>query len=178
MKLLTFLAIGIIGCTATSNKDIKNVYGNREEVLSIFKNVSVFRKGTGNKILLYTYEKDKENEYVFIKGKEKYSLYKDKILFSPDQILGIYRNEQDEALYRKQLTDKLEFYLRKMDSLKISDISSEFFKQRIDLKIYMKSNAIVVYVSDVKNVINPEWVNYLNRMKKLDENWYYAKEDK
>jgi len=177
MKLLLLLVIIIIiGCMSPFDKNIKSIYENREEIISTFKNVSVFRKGTENKVFLYTYKDDLKNEYVFTMNQKKYSLFRDTLLFSPDLILGV--NEQDMALYRKQLTDKLEFYLREMDSLKISDIDSEFFMQGIDLKIYMKSNAVVVYVADPQSITNPEWANYLKSMKKFDENWYYAMKDK
>ena len=105
-------------------------------------------------------------------------MYRDRLLFSPDRILDVNRNEQDETTYRERLISKLEFFLKKMDSLKISDIDSEFSAQGIDFKIYMKSSAVLIYVADGKRVRNPEWINYLKSMKRIDENWYYAMIDK
>ena len=175
MKLrLLLLSLVFAGCASSPNTDIETAYGHREDVLTTFKGISIFRKRTGNSVFLHTYKEGLKNEYVFTVNQGEYILLRDSLSFSPDFILGVNKSEQDSIAYRKQLTDKLEFYLRKMDVLKISDISGEFSKQGIDLKIYMNPQGVLVYVSDSKKVVNPEWSKYINSMQKLDENWYYT----
>lgn len=175
MKLLwSLILMSIIGCTASPDMNIKNVYEKRAEIVSTFTKESVFRKRMGDYIFLHTYNGDKRNEYVFSMKADTVFLLRDSLLFSPDSILGINQNGQDSSVYKEQLIDRLRLYLKKMDSLKISDISSEFFKQGIDLKIYMESKGVLAYVSDSRNVVNDEWVKYLNSMQKLGENWYYT----
>jgi hypothetical protein len=176
MKLLLFLiTLSSISCTNYVN-EMKHVYNDKEEILQVFRNVSVFRDQRKDYAFLYTYNNDKQNQYIFSKGQDGYSFERDSILVAPDEVLGI-TGKQSNLDYKQQLNEKLKFYLGKMDSLSISDISSDFIPQGITLKVYMKSKAILVYVANPNNVTNPEWVNYLKSMKKFDEHWYYAKQD-
>lgn len=174
--LLCLILLSVIGCTSPADK-MKKVYNDREEILSIFNNVSVFRKRLGGDIFLFTYNNGKQNQYVFTTNQGQYFLFRDSILFNPDVVLMINKEQQDSISYKKQLTEKVSFYIKKMDSLNISDVSSEFFNQGINLKIYMKSKSVLLYVSDLKNITNPQWLNYLKSMKKVDDHWYYAKQD-
>ena len=146
--------------------------------MTVFSHISLFRKNTGSNIFLYTYKSGKQNEYVFRSTERGINLFREKILFNPDIILEVTKNEQDTAAYQKQLANTLNFYLSKMNVFKISDVSSEFYRQGIDLKIYMKNKSIVLYVSNRNNVYNLQWNNYIASMNKLDENWYYSMEDK
>ncbi len=171
--LLILISVSILGCNFHSDKEMNAVYKNREEILSVFRNVSVFRKRMGGYIFLYSCKNGKKNEYVFDRKQEKYFLVRDTLLFSPDDILNI-ASEPDKLDYKQQLNRKLEFYLRKMDSLSISDVSSDFIQQGVTLKVYMKSKAVLVYVADSNSVTNPEWINYLKSMKKIDDHWYYT----
>lgn len=173
MKLLWLIILtSIIGCTASPDMSMENIYERRAEIVSTFNKVSVFRKRMGDYIFLHTYNGDKRNEYVFSMKTDTFFLLRDSILFNPDSILGVSQNEQDSSVYKEQLIGRLRLYLQKMDSLKISDISSEFLKQGIDLKIYMKPKGVLVYVSDSRKVVNDEWKKYIKSMQKLDENWY------
>lgn len=177
MKLLLLLAaLSCIGCKSYVN-EMKQVYDDRQRVIQMFSNVSVFRDQRTSYTFLYTYNNGKQNQYVFSHTQNGYSFLRDSTLFSPDKILDI-ASEYDSSAYKRQLEDKIAFYLQKMDSLNISDVSSEFIPQGITLKIYMKSKAILIYVADPKIVNNPEWINYLKSMKKFDDHWYYAKKDR
>ena len=177
MKYLLILGfISILGCNFHSDKEMSEVYKDREKILSVFINVSVFRKRLGDYIYLYSYKNGKRNEYVFSKNQGKYFLVRDTLLFSPDVILSV-TSEPDNPDYKLQLNRKLEFYLKEMDSLGISDVSSDFTEQGVILKVYMKSNAMFVYVADSNSITNPEWINYLRSMKKIDDHWYYIKQD-
>lgn len=174
--LLILISVSIVGCNLHPDKGINEVYKSRQEVLAVFRNVSVFRKRTGDYIFLHSYKNGKKNEYVFGMDQGKYSLFRDTLLFSPDEVLNI-ASQPGHPDYKQQLNQKLEFYLEKMDSLSISDVSSDFIPQGITLKVYMKSKAVLVYVANPNSVINPEWINYLKSMKKFDDHWYYAKQD-
>jgi hypothetical protein len=178
MKPLSIFLISLsfIGCTSSPD-EIKKVYNDREEILSIFNNVSVFTKRLGGNIFLYTYNGGKQNQYVFTTNQNRYFLFRDSILFNPDVVLRINKDQKDSINYKKQLGEKVRFYIKKMDSLNISDISSEFFSHGIDFKIHMKTTGVLVYVPDIKKVDNPQWVNYIKSMRKFDENWYYSNED-
>ncbi|HET9056156.1 MAG TPA: hypothetical protein VFN30_04835 [Chitinophagaceae bacterium] len=169
------IALSGLSCRSYIN-EMKQAYNKRQEILQVFKNVSVFRDQRNNYIFLHTYNNSKQNQYIFSANQNEYSFERDSILFSPDGILNIV--SEGDPSYKKQLNERIKFYLKKMDSLNISDVSSDFISQGITLKIYMKSKAILLYVVDPKNVINQEWVNYLKSMKKFDDNWYYSGQDK
>jgi len=178
MKLLWLsILVTIVGCKASPDASVEKVYEKRAKIISTFNKVSVFTKRTGEYIFLYTYNGEKKNEYVFTMKADTLFLFRDSLLFNPDPVLGFSRNEQDSFVYKKKLIDKLKLYLREMDSLLISDISSDFFRQGIDLKIYLKSGCVLVYVSDIRNVVNDEWRKYLKSMSKLDENWHYVEKE-
>lgn len=178
MKLfLCLILLSVIGCTSPAH-GIKKVYNDREEILSIFNNVSVFRDIRTGYIFLYTYNNDKQNHYVFTTKQNQIFFFRDSIIFNPDVVLRINKEQEDSIIYKKQLTEKVEVYIKEMDGLNISEISSEFFNQGINLKIYMKSKGVLVYVSDIKKITNLEWVNYLKPMKKIDEHWYYTENEK
>lgn len=174
--LLILISVSIVGCNLHPDEGMKEVSKRREEILSVFRNVSVFRKRTGDYIFLHSYKDGKKNEYVFGKDQGKYSLFRDTLLFSPDKVLNI-ASDRGNPDYKQQLNQKLVFYLGKMDSLSISDVSSDFIPQGITLKVYMKSKAVLVYAANPNSVTNPEWVNYLKSMKKIDDHWYYSKQD-
>lgn len=126
-------------------------------------------------MFLHTYDGDKKNDYVFTLDQGRnYSLFRDKTLFIPDTLLKINKNELSRSIYKKQLFDKIDFYCKKMDSLHISDIDSEFSPQGIDLKIYLKSRGIVVFVLNQEKMVNSEWQQYIKSMKKFDDHWHYS----
>jgi hypothetical protein len=154
---------------------MKQVYEDRKEILQMFNNVSVFRDERTQTAFLYTYNNGKKNEYFFDLKDNHCSFFRDSVLFNPDSVLLI--DKERNPSYRKQIAVKAEFYLKKMDSLGIKEISSEFIPQGITLKIYMKSKAVLVYVANPNAVKNQEWINYLGSMKKFDDHWYYAKQD-
>jgi hypothetical protein len=132
------------------------VYEDRKKILSVFEHVSVFRTGTLNNIFLYTYKDSLKNEYVFERRHERMFFFRDSLKFSPDVVLNTDKDKYSNgSLYGLELIDKLQ-----------------------DLKIYMKSGYIVLYVSDLNRVTNKEWGNYVKSMKKLDANWYYSMTDK
>lgn len=168
------IVMSIIGCTSSSDRNIKSIYKKKTEILSIFSKVSVFRTDTRNNVFLHTYNKGLKNVYVFTKSQNKYSLFRDSLSITPDSILNINRGEIDRFSYKSQLIDKLEFYLKEMDSLNINDVTSEFSKQGIDLKIYVKPQGVLLYVSDGKKVLNEEWSKYIKPMKQLDDYWFYT----
>lgn len=176
MRLILFLIVlSCIGCN-NDVKEMKQVYDDKQEILQLFRNVSVFRETRGNYMFLYTYKNGKQNQYIFSKNQNEYSFERDNILFLPDEVISI-PGEKNNSEYKKQLIEKLKFYLSKMDSLNISDINSDFIPQGITLKFHMKSKAVLVYVDNPSSVTNPEWVNYLKSMKKFDDHWYYSKQD-
>jgi len=176
---LTFLLICVISsCKDPAATEIRNIYDNRQNIAAIFSQKSVFRKNTGNNVFLYTYKSGMRNEYVFTLNAGDAMFFREKVLFNPDSVLGLIKNEKDKGAYQKQLADALKFYLSKMDVFNISDVSSEFYKQGIDLKIYMKNKSVILYISNRNNVNNVQWDNYIATMNKLDQNWYYSMIDK
>jgi hypothetical protein len=144
---LCLMFLSITGCTSSGN-EIKKVYTDKEEILSIFNNVSVFRKRLRGHIFLYTYNGGKQNQYVFTTNQNRYFLLRDSISFTPDVVLTIDRDQENSINYKKQLGEKASFYIKKMDSLNIGDISSEFFSYGIDFKIYMKTKGVLIHVPD------------------------------
>jgi len=176
MRWLFFIIVlSFLSCRSYVN-EMKQVYNERQEILQVFKNVSVFREPRNSYVFLHTYNNNIQNQYIFSKNQNEYSFERDSILFSPDEVLNI--TSEHNPSYKQQLNERVKFYLKMMDSLNISDVSSDFTPQGITLKIYMKSKAILLYVADPKNVTNKEWVNYLTSMEKFDDHWYYSQQDK
>lgn len=175
MRVLLFLiTLCVIGCTNYEN-ELRQVYNDRQGILQMFRKISVFRDSKTQTAFLYTYDGNRKNEYIFDLKEGGYVFFRDSILFEPDTILNINRHQNPS--YEYKLTHKLEFYLHKMDSLNIKEITSEFASQGITLKVYMKSKAILVYIDNPNSITNPEWTNYLKSMNKFDDHWYYTKED-
>lgn len=166
-----------MGCNASDDSKARAICNNQDEIYSIFKEVSIFRTNTNGNIFLYTTNGKEKNEYIFTRNHGRYKLYRDNMAFQPDSIIGINKDSINSR-YLLCLDEKVSFYLRKMDSLGISDISSDFIKQGIDLKIYLKGQGVLVYVSDERKVINPEWKKYLNSLEHMNGRCYYSAKEK
>jgi hypothetical protein len=45
------------------------------------------------------------------------------------------------------------------------------------MKIYFGDYKALLYVADITGIKNERWKNYVTSGKKLDDNWYYVKEE-
>ena len=165
----------LISSCAAQDRDAKSVYENKESFLRDFKNTSVIRS-RGKNIIELSYRSDGLiNKFYFEKQENNiFKLTKDTIQFDlKDAIATRSINREDTIAYNSQMTAMLNRYINKMDSLNIRDISTQFYLQGIDSKIYFNSSNNLLYVSDLKRVKNKEWTNFLRKCEKFDRNWYY-----
>jgi hypothetical protein len=176
MRFLSIILLSVLTSCINDSSDIRTVYTKRADIIRWFNDISIFRN-RDQSIFLYTHQYDLKNEYIFLRFGDSYTLQRENILYSPDKILGTNEHSVESSRREQKLISELHLRIKKLDSLKIRSVSREFDKQGIDLKIYMESGEILVYVSDVKRVINSEWLGYLKRMTLIGPNWYYIKED-
>jgi len=166
----------ILGCTSNVGR-IKGVYNSRKDILFLFLNKSIFRDRDGHTIFVYTYNTNNQrNQYVFDRRDGELFLFRDSISFAPDSILMIENNRENKN-YVPQLKELVKSLLSKMDSLHITDVSSDFIKKGVSLKIYLKGEGVIVYAPNMEDVKGVEWRKYIESMKKLDDFWYYSVEE-
>ena len=173
VRVIFLLSIGwlFFGCDNSIN-GVNKVYDKREMFLENFQHLSVFQ--LNRYIVVHSYQFGLKNEYWFTEQENKLYLLRDSIEFKNDSNMQVAHSDYG---YRGILANRVRQLTKIMDSFGIRSISSDFSSQGIDLKFYMKSGGIFVYTSNAKNVNNPEWVKYINRMKKLDNNWFYSTHD-
>ena len=168
------LILCINSCSPSMN-EIKNVYEKRSVLLNAFLSKSVMRSRGQNYIIFYTHKGGKTNQYFFEDSTNQYSFMRDSIEYNPD-IIGL-KNKSGTELYKQELISYVKPLVKEMDALGIRDIKGDLYSLGIDLKIYMKSKGVILYVSDRKKITSSQWQSYVGSMKKFDENWYYTIEE-
>lgn len=126
----------------------------------------------GKQVIVYSYNKEGEKNQYVINKNDHYKLIRSKITFSPDPVMNL----QQESTQQLKTIDKIVPLIKKMDSLDIAAISSDFKDLGIDFKIYLHGKGVLLYVSNLRNVSNEEWIKYILSLQKLDEHWYYKTE--
>jgi hypothetical protein len=177
MKLSILLAFMLIVTSCSSDiKEMQKVYDNKTEVMQLFISKTLLRGRQGEKIYFYTYLSGKTNKYVFGGDNNHYFFENDSIEYNLDILQ--FKSHKEDTLYKYELELSLNNILGEMDKLAISDFRSDWSPLGIDLKIYMKSNGIILYVSDPQKIKVQRFKDYVNSMKKFDEHWYYSRKDK
>jgi hypothetical protein len=154
---------------------VQKVYNNRSEIIDLFISKSVVRSRGQNVISFCTYNGSKTNKYFFETDSNQYRFTNDSVEYVPDLLR--LKSERGSELYKKELEAHIKALLNKMDDLYIRDITSDWSGVGIDLKIYMKSNGVMLYVSELQKVDAPRFKEYVNSMKNFDKNWYYSMKD-
>lgn len=154
------------GCSSR-NQQIQLIYNERHEVLKIFNNISIFKAGRSKSIYLYSYDLNGNRNEYFFEYDSILHLFRNEIRFRPDLNLDIQVGENDKLIRR------LKYYLLKMNSLNIREISSDFKPLGISIKIYGKDGFVMIYSESPAKITNPQWLDYLNKLKKIDDHWFY-----
>jgi hypothetical protein len=173
IKIL-FLILCINGCSPSMN-EIRAVYEKRTVLLDAFLSKSVFRSREQNYILFYSHKGEKTNQYFFKDSANQYHFIRDSIEYTPD--ISSFKNERGSEAFKQELISYIIPLLKKMDSLGIRDVKGDLYSLGIDLKIYMKSKGVILYVSDRKNITSSQWQTYVRSMQRIDENWYYTMDE-
>ena len=145
------------------------VFENRSVFIDEFNNVSIIRSRGKNTIILYFYNGVNKNQFFFDVDKGKLTLTQ----------TSKKNNEKlfkEDELFEKQIMLLAERKVKLMDKYNIRDVSHEFQNQGISMKVYFNSLESLLYIKDIANVKNIEWLRHLKKIKKLDEHWFYETE--
>lgn len=169
--LLFYITLSAYSCSPNTD-GIQKVYNDRNTLINLFTSKSVMRSRGQNVILFYTHKGDKTNKYHYEIDNNQYRFTNDSIEYVPDLLQ--LKDERGSTLYKQELISQVKILLNKMDELNIRDVSSDMAGAGIDLKIYMKSKGVILYVPNPQEVPSPRFKDYINSMEKLDNNWYYT----
>jgi hypothetical protein len=147
----------------------QRVYDNRDELIREFSDIDVWRRGD-SAFLLHIYNDGKANRYLF-RGDNGLKLQSDTTEF---QLKEMERFKNIDTLTQSNVAQALlTGLLKKMDTLNIRDVSSDFSHLGINLQFRLKQAGVVFFVKDVALVTNPVWQSYIKESKTIGENWYY-----
>lgn len=174
--VFVFAAIFFYSCN-NDKRTAENLYKEREYLLKEFKDKSVISRG-GIFYQLSYYKGQSANKFYFEKKNSVLLFTNDTIQYPVNEIAAFTSvNAADSLNYRKALSSELSRLLKVMDDFKINHVSAEERYAGIDMKIYFGDYKALLYVSDVAGIKNERWKNYVTSGKKLDDNWYYVKEE-
>lgn len=157
---------------SSCSSDIDKVYNNKEDIIQTFRDISIYRRGES--ISLTFYKDSLSNSFSFEPTdksdceKGTYELISDSIQFKFEDISEFPLGCGDD------ISECLKFYKNKLDAYNILEVTSEFKKFGIDLKLYLKDTE-VIYVSNIESIKNSQWLNYIKSTSRIDDKWYWRK---
>lgn len=171
------LAITFFYSCSNDKQTVDKLYKEREYLLNEFKDRSIISRG-GIFYQLSYYKGQFANTFYFEKKDGVLVFTNDTIQYPVNEIAAFRTiNIEDSLNYRKALTSELIRLLTAMSDSKISHVSAEDRFAGIDMKIYFGDYKALLYVSNIAGIKNERWKNYLTSGEKLDDNWYYVKEE-
>jgi hypothetical protein len=174
--VFVFATIFFYSCN-NDKRTADNLYKEREYLLKEFKDKSVISRGEIFYQLSY-YKGQSVNKFYFEKKNGVLLFTNDTIQYPVNEIAAFTSvNIADSLNYRKALSIELNRLLKVMHGFKINHVSAEERYAGIDMKIYFGDYKALLYVTDVAGIKNERWKNYVTSGKKLDDNWYYVKEE-
>lgn len=173
-----FILVVTVFCSCNSDEKIANkLYKQREYLLKEFNDKSIISRSEIFYQLSY-YKGQSVNTFYFEKKDDVLVFTNDTIQYPINEIVAFASvNIADSTNYRKALSSELSRLLNVMYDFKISHVSAEDRYGGIDMKIYFGDYKALLYVTDVTGIKNERWKNYVTSGKKLDNNWYYVKEE-
>ncbi len=118
------------------------------------------------------------DKFYFEKKDGVLSFTNDTIQYPVNEIAAfISANIADSLNYRKALSNELSRLLKVMNDFKINHVSAEERYAGIDMKLYFGDYKALLYVNNVAGIKNERWKNYVLLGKRLDDNWYYVKDE-
>lgn len=176
VAVFVFAAIFFYTCN-NDKRTADNLYKEREYLLKEFKDISVISRGENFYQLSY-YKGQSVNTFYFEKRDDSLMLTNDTIQYLINEIAAFTSvNIADSLNYRKALSHELNRLLKVMTDFGIKNVSANFASAGVDMKIYFGDYKALLYVTDVAGIKNERWKNYVTSGKKLDDNWYYVKDE-
>jgi response regulator RpfG family c-di-GMP phosphodiesterase len=173
---LVLITVILLSCNS-DKKIVDKLYKQRVYLLKEFKDKSVISRSEIFYQLSY-YKGQSANTFYFEKKDNVLVFTNDTIQYPIHEIVAFVSvNIADSLNYRKALSSELSRLLKVMDNFNISHVSAEERYAGIDMKLYFGDYKALLYVSNVAGIKNERWKNYVSSGKKLDDNWYYVKEE-
>lgn len=158
-------------------RTVDKLYKERKYLLSEFKDKSIINRGEIFYQLSY-YKDQWVNTFYFEKKNGSLVFTNDTIQYPINEISAFTSiNIADSSNYKQVLISELGRLIKVMNDFKISHVSAENRFAGIDMKIYFGDYKALLYVSNVSEVKNERWKNYVRSGKRLDDNWYYVKDE-
>lgn len=175
---LALFFIAFCSCSVGDKQMVNRLYRDKEFLLKEFKDVTIFRRNESFVQLSY-YKGQLVNTFFFEIQDSSFALVKDTLQFSIKEITSLATwDNANKKEYSNTLIDELKRLMNEMNRYGITNVSAEFASAGIDMKIYFGEDKALLYVSDVTNLKNGRWKNYIGASEKFDSNWYYAKEER
>lgn len=158
-----------------TKQQIDKLYNSRKQFIEQFKFKSILTGGSN--IFFTIYSEKGENVFSFERDKQTnkfnliYSSIKDTTGLKQLLILSSDVFSEQSSITR-EITSILAKDLRILKDYSIRGVTSEFQKNGINLKFYLNSSAVVLYV-DAPSSLAGDWQKYILEAKRLDSNWYY-----
>jgi hypothetical protein len=173
----SILAAFIIYSCSNDQRIVDRLYKERAYLLKEFKDKTVINRG-GKLYQLSYYKGQSANTFYFAKKNGILAFTNDTIQYPINEIAAFESvNIADSSNCRKALNSELYRLLKVMDDYKISHVSAEERYAHVDMKIYFGDYKALLYVSNVSEIKNERWKNYVTSGKRLDNKWYYVKEE-
>lgn len=162
---------------SNDEQTVGKLYKKREYLLSEFKDKSVIRRGEIFYQLSY-YKGQSVNTFYFERKNGVLVFTNDTVQFPINEIGALMSvNIKDSSSYKQGLISELSRLLKIMNDFEIRNVSAENRFAGIDMKIYFGDYKALLYVSNVAGIKNERWKSYVTSGKRLDDNWYYVKDE-
>jgi predicted transcriptional regulator len=151
--------------------NIDQITKHQDEIITLSKSKEIVNDSKRSFYMLTTYslEKNGKNEY-FFKKKENvfYTLFRDSIQFSPDNVINI---NKEDSKYQEEICN---YYLKTSQILKsygIESLSGEIYKKFPKLTIHLEDGGILIYQPNIDISKNTDFAGF----KKIRDDWYLLK---
>jgi hypothetical protein len=173
--LVVFFSV-FVACN-NDRRVANKLYDRRNYLLQEFRDKSIIGRGEVFYQLSY-YSRQSVNTFYFVKKGEDLVFTNDTLQYPVKNIPAFATiNEADSLVYRSIVSKELKRLLKVMDDLKISHVSAEERYAGIDMKLYFGDYKALLYIKNVSNIQNERWKSYVLAGQKLDDYWYYVKEE-
>jgi len=173
-----FMITVVFFYSCNSDKRIAaKLYKEREYLLKEFKDKSIIERG--ETFYQLSYYKGKSVNTFYFEKKDSVLIFTNDTIQYPINEIEIFTSIDiaDGLIYRKVLISELSRMLKVMGDFKISHVSAEDRLAGVDMKIYFGDYKALLYIKEIKAVKNERWKNYIKSSEKLDEKWYYVKDE-
>ena len=174
VALLNIVRAPVCGDNTGIALDISSA--DRSQILSLFRNHSVFRRG--NLIILYIHRDELKNAFYFEEKQMEAHVTLEFLRDSLEYQVTLNVEVVDTVTVREEnKKDVMIAYVSKlvskMKSYQIRGVSAEFCRLGIDLEIYFQDWSRLIYVSNLAKIKNAQRMALLSNDKNIEDGWYY-----